>query len=199
MRDMSRLICELLSFFLEALPVMLAAGLIYWFVRRAIHKKRFGTDFKEVRRRSRLNEIIGLLLVSWAALIITSTLLPPWGAPPFYDFYFPPNWRLVPEIILYGYVDLTHAVLNALIFAPVGLALPFVLKSSKFGWTVLAGFCFTFAIEFLQGFSNQRDGNTDDIITNTLGIMGGYLLYFLIKLIFPTFTAKCKVKAEDAI
>lgn len=198
MRDMSRLINELLSFIPEALPVMAGAGLIYWFTRRFIHKKRFGADFKEVRRKSRLNEIIGLLLVIWAALIISSTLIPPFGSHVF-RFGFPPHWRLVPEIILYGYVDFTHAVLNILIFAPVGLALPFVLKSSRFGWTVLTGFCFTFAIEFLQGFSNQRDGNTDDIITNTLGVIVGYLLYLLMKLIFPKFTAKCKIKADNVI
>lgn len=191
---------ELLIFLIEALPVMIAAGLVYWFVRRAIHKKRFGADFKEVRRRTRLNEIIGLLLVMWAALIITSTLLPPWGAPMFYDFHFPPHWKVIPTIITsYGIDISSHELLNILIFVPIGLALPFVLKSSRFGWTVLTGFCFTFAIEFLQGFSNQRDGNTDDIITNTLGVIVGYLLYLLMKLIFPKFTAKCKIKVENAI
>lgn len=190
---------ELLSEFLEDLPLMLAAGLIYWFVRRHIHKKRFGGDFKEVRRKSRLNEIIGLLLVMWAALVAGSTLLPPLGGfirHPGIFISFPPHWRLVPEIFKYGYIYKSHSLLNVLMFAPIGLALPFMEKSPKFGRTVLVGFCFTFALEYLQGFSNQRDGNIDDVISNTLGVMAGWLLYLLMKLILPKFTAKCMVKPE---
>lgn len=189
------LLQELLSEFLEDLPLMLAAGLIYWFVRRHIHKKRFGSDFKEVRRRSRLNEIIGLLLVMWAALVMGSTLLPPGG---FFRhpgiFISFPHWRLIPEIVKYGYIDKRHALLNVLMFAPIGLALPFMEKSPGFGRTVLVGFCFTFALEFLQGFSNQRDGNIDDVIFNTIGVIAGYLLFLLMKLILPKFTEKCMVK-----
>lgn len=188
---------ELLIFLLEALPVMIAAGLAYWFVRRAMHKKRFGGDFKEVRRRSRLNEIIGLLLVIWSALIVSSTLLPSWGQG--FHFVFPPHWKLIPESVIKGDILGKHELLNMLIFVPVGLAVPFVLKGSGFRVTVLTGFCATFTIEFWQGFSGSRDGNTDDVITNTLGVMVGYLLYLLMKLIFPKFTAKCMVKAENVI
>ena len=193
---------ELLSEFLEDLPLMLAAGLIYWFVRRHIHKKRFGSGFKEVRQRARLNEIIGLLLVMWAALIVCSTLMPPWGEFRHLSIFinFIPRWELIPEellkIIRHGFAGASHELLNVLMFVPIGLALPFVLKSHKFGQTVLVGFCFTFAIEFLQGFSNQRDGNTDDLICNTLGVIVGYLLFLLIKLILPKFTEKCMTKAE---
>lgn len=84
-------------------------------------------------------------------------------------------------------------------FMPIGLALPFVLKRPTFGHTVLVGFCFTFYIEYLQGFSGQRDGNIDDVICNTLGAIAGFLLYLLMKLIFPKFTAKCMVKAEKSM
>ena len=190
------LLQELLSEFLEDLPIMLAAGLIYWFVRRHIHKKRFGSDFKEVRRRSRLNEIIGLLLVMWAALVAGSTLLPPGGFRDFSISFSFPHWGFIPEIVKYGYIDKRHALLNVLMFAPIGLALPFMEKIPKFGRTVLIGFCFTFVIEFLQGFSNQRDGNIDDLITNTLGAIVGWLLFLLMKLILPKSTSKCMVKAE---
>ena len=187
---------ELLSEFLEDLPLMLAAGLIYWFVRRHIHKKRFGGDFKEVRRKSRLNEIIGLLLVMWAALLVGSTLLPPDGILHLLDSISFPRWGFIPEIVKYGYIDKRHALLNVLMFAPIGLALPFMEKRPNFGRTVLVGFCFTFALEFLQGFSNQRDGNIDDVVSNTLGVMAGWLLFLLMKLILPKFTAKCIVKPE---
>lgn len=191
---MSRhLIRELLNEFLNDLPVMIIAGLIYWFVRRIIHKKRFGEDFKEVRQKSRLNEIIGLLLVMWAALIVCSTLLPPWKHLDHLRIVFP-HWGVIPEMFTHGITS--HDMLNMLMFAPIGLALPFVLKRSGFGWTVLAGFCFTFSIEFLQGFSSMRDGNVDDVICNTAGTAVGYLLYLLIKLLFPKFTKKCMIKSE---
>lgn len=189
-----RLIRELLNEILIDLPVMIIAGLIYWFVRRIIHKKRFGEDFKEVRRRSRLNEVIGLLLVMWAAMIVSATLLPPWNHLDFFRIVFP-HWRIIPDIFT-RVVDIRHSVVNMLMFAPLGLALPFVLKRSGFGWTVLAGFCFTFVIEFLQGFTSQRDGNIDDVICNTAGTAVGYLLYLLMKLLFPKFTDKCMIKTE---
>ena len=189
------LIKDLVGGFLNALPLMLVSGLIYWFVRRFIHKKSFKSDFKEVRRRSRLNEMIGLLLVMWAALIIGGTLLVKWNQP--VRFGVIPHWDLVPEIIRRGRItDMLHFLINVLMFAPIGLALPFVLKHPAFGQTVLVGFYFTLAIEFLQSFSLSRDGNIDDVIGNTLGVIAGFLLYLLMKLIFPKFTAKCMVKAK---
>lgn len=188
---------EILNEILNDLPVMAAAGLIYWFVRLIIHKKRFGVDCKEIRRRSRLNNIIGLLLVMWAALIVCSTLLPPWDHLDHFRIILPPHWRVIPGLVTANGINITsHELLNTLMFAPIGLALPFVLNSSKFGWTLLAGFCFTYSIEFLQGFTSQRDGNIDDVICNTLGTAVGYLLYLLMKLLFPKFTEKCKIKAK---
>lgn len=195
---MRRLTQELLNELINALPLMAAAGLIYWFVRFAVQKKRFGADFKEIRRKALLNEIIGLLLVIWAALIVSTTLIPSWGSFLHLNLHLSPtpSWRLIPEIF-YGHIDITHGALNALMFVPIGLALPFIaLKCSKFGWTAFTGFCLTFEIEFLQGFSSQRDGNIDDVFFNTLGTVAGYLLYLLLKLLLPKFTKKCMVKAE---
>lgn len=172
--------------------MMAASGLIYWFVRRYIEKKRFGIDFKEVRRKAMLNEIIGLLFVIWAALIIGSTLDPRWGF--FINIFdLPPYWQVIPQ---FGR-DRMHELLNMLMFVPIGLALPFTVKRSRFGCIVLAGFCFTFEIEFLQGFSPNRYGDINDVITNTLGTVIGYLLYMLIKAVFPRFTALCQKSADD--
>lgn len=169
-----------------------ASGLIYWFVRGYIHKKRFGIDFKEVRRKAMLNEIIRLLFVIWTALIVGSTLDPKWGF--FINIFdLPPYWQVIPQ---FGR-DRMHELLNMLMFVPIGLALPFMVKRSGFGCIALAGFCFTFEIEFLQGFSPNRFGDINDVITNTLGTVIGYLLYMLIKAVFPRFTALCKKSADD--
>lgn len=188
---------EILSEFLSDLPVMAAAGLVYWFVRLIVQKKRLGADFREIRRKARLNEVIGLLLVMWAVLIVCSTLLPPWDHLDHFRIILPPHWRVIPELITAHGINVTsHELLNVLMFAPIGLALPFVLNSSKFGQTLLAGFCFTFSVEFLQGFTSLRDGNIDDVICNTIGAAIGYLLYLLMKLLFPKLTEKCKIKAK---
>lgn len=193
---------ELRDLMLESVPIVVIAAVVYWFVRRHIHKKRFGADFKEIRKRARLNEIIRLLLVIWAALIIDNTLLPPLSGLLHLSAYFrfTPNWDIVPEIFTRGIRSIidTHNLLNALMFVPAGLALPFVLKRPRFWYTVLAGFCFTYTIEFLQGFSRLRDGNIDDVIFNTLGVIVGYALYLLMKLLLPKLTAKCMIKAETA-
>lgn len=38
------------NLFLGSVPLTAASELSYWFMRRAVHKKRFGADLKEVRR-----------------------------------------------------------------------------------------------------------------------------------------------------
>lgn len=193
---------DIIKLFLGALPMMAASGLIYWFARRNIEKKRFGIDFKEVRRKAMLNEIIRLLFVIWAALIIGSTLDPKWGF--FINIFdLPPYWQVIPQ---FGR-DRMHELLNMLMFVPIGLALPFAFPINntkgfkgtltEFGLTVFAGFCFTFEIEYLQGFSPNRYGDINDIITNTLGTVTGYLLYMLIKAVFPRFTTLCKTSADE--
>ena len=193
---------ELGYLILDSVPIVVITAVVYWFVRRFIHKKRFGAEFKEIRRKARLNEIIRLLLVIWAALIVCNTLLPSFNELSHLSsfFWFIPNWKIIPDIFTRGIrgIDTTHSLLNIMMFAPIGLALPFVLKQPKFGRTVLVGFCFTFGIEFIQGFSRMRDGNTDDVICNTLGVIAGYALYLLMKLLLPKFTAKCMIKAETA-
>lgn len=177
-----------------------AAGLIYWLVRRLIQRKRFGNKFKNIRKTVFFNEIIKALLVMWFVELVCCTQISLYslvrllrdGYPiGFYDFFsLPPQWVPIPE-----YWSLEHCIENAVMFIPLGLALPFVLKRENFGKVVLIGFICTFLTEFLQGFTG-RVGGIDDIIFNTLGTAAGYLLYLIMKLIFPKFTEKCKVKAE---
>ena len=189
-----------------AIPAAVITAVVYWVIRRALHKKRFGADFKEVRRKALLNEIIRLLLVLWLVLVFGGTLLPSklemewhymnnlWH---FTDFFNAPHWDLVPGMIRHHDIRsyLSHFALNAAMFMPIGLALPFVLKRGGFGKVVLIGFCMTFTIEFLQGFID-RDPGLDDVFFNTLGTVLGCLLYLLMKLLLPRFTEKCNVRAK---
>lgn len=204
-----------------SLPVVLAVMLVYWFVRRALHNHKFGTEYKNIRRCALLNEIIRLLFVGWIGGIVCLTLTPPYfwqgiwlniinGENVFHDIwrfsYDPPKFMpIVLYYIIQGHLEwlfysnsvITGLVVNVTLFVPLGLALPFVFKKTSLLKATLIGLSCTFLIELLQCFINNRDSNIDDIICNTLGTVIGYLLYLLIKRLFPRFTKKGKTSVND--
>lgn len=199
-----------------SLPVILAVMLVYWFARRTLQKHKLGTEFKDVRRRVLLNEIIRLLFVGWIAGTVCSTLTPSYfwqgvwlnivnGENIFQDVWRfscePP--QLIPiaaDLIGQGHLDwlvssktlIVEFVVNVALFVPLGLALPFVCKKISLLKATLIGFGSSFSIELLQCFIDNRNSNIDDLICNTLGAVVGYLLYLLIKKLFPKFTEKGK-------
>jgi len=76
--------------------------------------------------------------------------------------------------------DPTPYYLNILMTIPLGLLLPFIWPSMRKWWKVLlAGFMFSFGIEFTQLFTN-RVTSTSDLITNTTGAMIGYLIFVVV-------------------
>lgn len=202
----------------QALPVVIAAALIYWFVRRARHKKKFADSFAEVRGRSRFNEIARLLFICFIVELICCTLFPTsfwyklWHYPFDHDFYFYTKfqrWELAPKLLANlwhnghvlgpfgGYVWLAtfwDFAVNIALYVPLGFLLPLVWKRANLWKTVLVGFGCTFLIEFLQAFIG-RQGSADDVICNTLGALVGYTLYLLMKKLLPKFTEKCKTAA----
>lgn len=208
---------------IRALPIVIITALIYWFIRKSLHKRRFGADFKEIRKKAWLNETIRLLLICWTAELVCCTMMPtgfwwkfwhPWSffrADTFSFFRFT-KWKVVPVLW-------THFVkfsgdylikdfqwqqlildfsLNVVLYMPLGLALPFVWKRANFGRTVLVGFIVTLIVEFYQAFI-FRDPNIDDVICNTLGAAVGYLVYLAMKKVLPRFTEKCMVKADKEL
>lgn len=206
---------------LLSLPVVLAVMIIYWFVRCALHKHKFGSEYKEIRRRSLINEMIRLLLVGWLAGVVCVTLTPPalwesvWQsmisgesvAPGIWRFSFEPP-KLTPILVYYigeGHLEwlfysktvIIELVVNVALFVPLGLALPFVCKKASLLKTAIIGFACSFLIEFLQCFIVNRESNIDDLLCNTLGAVIGYLLYLLIKRLFAGFTEKGKRSAND--
>ncbi len=204
---------------LFSLPIVLAVVLVYWFVRRAVQRRRLGEKFKEMRRRTRVNEIIRLLLVTWIAETVCATLTPSY----FWDFVwqraiyadeFTAELRffelqtpdLTPTVIDYlaeGHLNWLFSArfiwiefaVNIALFIPPGLLIPFICKRISLPKTALIGLSCTFLIEFLQCFISNRDSTMDDIICNTIGAVIGYLMYLLIKKLFPKFTEKARMSA----
>ena len=186
---------------LWALTIAVPIAVICWIVRRVRLKRRSGGKFKEICRKTRLNEIIRALLVIWIVEAVILTIVPDplilwsWRFSLTDDLQYylrlPPEWFPIPE-----HIPLDDLILNIVMFVPLGLALPFVLKRPNIGKAALIGLGCTFTIEFLQGFITDRIGCLTDLFTNTLGAVIGYLLYLIMKLIFPKFTEKCKTKTK---
>lgn len=112
---------------------------------------------------------------------------------------FSPNLVLIPFAeMLSGPID---AILNIILFFPLGFFLPLLYKRfNKLISTVLTGFLFSLSIEIIQMFGR---GATDvnDLITNTVGTILGYFTYKLLsKMIKEEFRFKFKAnKVNDII
>lgn len=73
---------------------------------------------------------------------------------------------------------------NVLLFIPFGFFIPIVFqKMRSFFKTTSISFALTFSIEFIQYFIG-RSSDIDDIITNLLGAIIGYLIFQLFHKIF---------------
>ena len=91
-------------------------------------------------------------------------------------------------------------LLNTVLFIPLGAALPVLWKKADFGRTTLVGFLLTFFIEMRAQPLMSRNPSLDDIIFNTLGTVIGYLLFMLLRKIFPKLIDNCQntIKVKPA-
>lgn len=73
---------------------------------------------------------------------------------------------------------------NVLAFVPFGMLLPLLVKRARsFGKTLVLGFDFSLLVEILQLFSKVGSFDVDDIILNTLGVIVGYVLFWLMRVL----------------
>nr|WP_088326364.1 VanZ family protein [Bacillus cereus] len=95
------------------------------------------------------------------------------------------TWIRVNQINLnlFDTVGSTTYLLNIVLFMPFGFLLPTIWSQfRKMKNTVCAGFFFSLAIELNQ-LLNNRITDIDDLFTNTLGTIIGYVLYRAFKMI----------------
>ncbi len=96
---------------------------------------------------------------------------------------FRPNISLIPFLgMITGPID---TMLNAILFVPLGFFLPLLYKKYHHIKPVaLTGFLFSLSVEIVQMFDW---GSTDinDLITNTVGVCLGYLIYCLLSNVMP--------------
>ncbi|PDY74118.1 VanZ family protein [Bacillus cereus] len=89
------------------------------------------------------------------------------------------TWIRVSQInlTLFDTAGSTTYLLNIVLFMPLGFLLPTIWPQfRKMKNTVCAGFFFSLAIELNQ-LLNNRITDIDDLFTNTLGAVVGYVLY----------------------
>lgn len=88
---------------------------------------------------------------------------------------FEPNIYLIP---LWGIQnDLKNSVLNVILFLPLGFVLPILCSDFRsIKRSMLTGGLLSILIELLQMFT-FRATDINDVLTNTLGTLLGYLLY----------------------
>lgn len=69
---------------------------------------------------------------------------------------------------------------NVLLFVPYGILCPMAFRHVRKFWScLLAGMLTSLFVELLQLFSRRGYFQIDDILTNILGTVAGYLLYFI--------------------
>lgn len=91
----------------------------------------------------------------------------------------PFNWN---EIGFYQFV--VEKIPNIILFIPLGFFVPVISKSKrKLYKTTIIVFLVTFGVEFLQYFIG-RSSDIDDVITNLIGGIIGYLIFKIMTQLF---------------
>lgn len=78
---------------------------------------------------------------------------------------------------------------NIGIFSPVGFFTALLWRKPRWWKSLLAGFFTSLMIEFIQFFIG-RSTDIDDVSLNTAGALVGFWVFWLLRLLFPTFTEK---------
>lgn len=174
---------------------MLLVGGIFWLVRTVWLKR------KGLCRSGIFREGLLLLFVCYlsglTALICTPANF--WGQLWYFLFYgrpggeldplFSGNFHLVPSIFKYLSGEYTGGswiafmyIGNALLFLPFGLLIPAIrpIPLTKLLGSALA---LSVAMELFQPIVG-RSFDADDLISNTIGTLIGYFLYFILKSVF---------------
>lgn len=78
---------------------------------------------------------------------------------------------------------------NIIMFMPLGFFPALLWRRWRWWRSLLAGFCTSASIEFIQFFIG-RSTDIDDVILNTTGALAGFWVFCLLRAIFPNFIEK---------
>lgn len=78
---------------------------------------------------------------------------------------------------------------NIIMFMPIGFFPALLWRKWRWWKSLLAGFCSSFFIEFVQFFID-RSTDIDDLILNTAGALAGFWVFWLLRAVFPNFAKR---------
>ena len=89
------------------------------------------------------------------------------------------DWRgMIREVKFISYPAWSSLVLNILLFVPLGMLTPIVIKSfGSLKKNFIFAFSLSLSIEILQIITKKGWFDVDDVINNTLGTVIGFILY----------------------
>lgn len=94
----------------------------------------------------------------------------------------------------YMFSDYRSSLLNIMLFIPMGFLIPCLFtRYQHIGKMLLFGFCSSAVIETLQIFT-YRASDINDLMTNTLGALIGWILARIFLLLFPSTKTSGKTK-----
>lgn len=155
-----------------------AAGFIVLFPMLLI----FHILISKKSKRESFKTPVGHIIFTYLFCLVLLAILSVTGVPSIYDLRIAANFNLIP---VFGAAAHAQYVPNILLFVPLGFLLPLLWeKYENFGLTLLCGVSFSLSVEISQIFT-LRATDIDDLIMNTLGTVVGYLIFILIKKLFP--------------
>ena len=86
---------------------------------------------------------------------------------------------------------IVQIVVNIMMMIPIGVISPVVTGKRKLLVTALLGFTLSVSIEFLQYMTKRGLCELDDVFHNMIGILIGYGMYTVFRLIINEIRARC--------
>lgn len=152
----------------------------------------------------KVHEIILGLFVMYLVGLASQTIIPRWdcgiisATGEFYFNMYPGTTKIniIPFHTIYEYVfsynsnvsdwgsvSLLNLLANIFLFSPLGIFIPILWeKWQSIKKVTFLGLCITVFIEFIQFFIG-RSVDIDDVILNTIGVIIGYGIFYLLKVI----------------
>lgn len=152
---------------------------IDWFVLFTIYKKWL---YPKTKTYNFNKKMVFNLFCIYIALVISITLMPIVVSLPniIFEPYLPMYMVLFGDILSAHFGAVQQLILNILLTIPLGIFLPYLYKTN-FIKTTSYTFMLSLTIELVQPLLHlYRSSDINDIVTNTLGGIIGYLCYQMI-------------------
>lgn len=211
---MLEVVSDVLRYVVQMIPMCLLA-LVIFLIARPARLRRLRTHGLV---SGTLREITLCLFLLFCAGLAALTLFPSniwsyvltfgrgwYDGATFFSFY--PTWEQTMSSLAYlsnmltpfqeirralgqmSYWGLFMLLGNIIMFMPVGFFTALLWRKPRWWKSLLAGFCSSLTIEFIQFFIG-RSSDIDDVILNTAGALAGFWIFCLLRAIFPGFIKK---------